>query len=107
MPDRTTHGFIWKAQLSGAELEYAIAPEFRPVRVPIPLSRLSATLVEGRVPFDFSGKATDGQTIRLRLRVFISVDPFQLEVSFRAKENPRSGRGAGVLSSVFLQTLKL
>src|SRR5438046_1574738 len=43
---------------------------------------------------------------RFRLRVFVSVDPFQFEVSFRAKENPRSGRGAGVFGPVFSDFLE-
>jgi hypothetical protein len=31
-----------------------------------------------------------------RVRIAIGVDPFQLGSPFRAKKNPRSGRGAGV-----------
>ncbi len=55
--------------ISGAEVEYAVGPEFRPVRVPFPNVQANAREISSTLPFDFAGLAAEGQTIRLRLRV--------------------------------------
>ncbi|MBY0513626.1 MAG: DUF4175 domain-containing protein, partial [Gemmataceae bacterium] len=55
--------------VGAAELEYAVGPEFRPVRLPLPLSGPGTRRVEGRTLFDLAGRAAEGQTIRLRLHV--------------------------------------
>jgi hypothetical protein len=66
--------------IDGAALEYVAPGAKEPVVLPIPLSQAAGTAVEGRVVLDLGGKAKEGETIRLRLRVRDNrrIDPAKL-----------------------------
>ena len=56
--------------IAAAELEYSVGPDAtKTSRVPIPLSGANTPRAEGKLTFDLTGKGTEGETIRVRVRV--------------------------------------